>query len=184
LEPSVLVEVCHGDMTEENVDCIVNAANSSLDHASGLAGAIVKKGGQVIQQQSDAYVAKNGKVDEGGVVVTAAGNLPCKHVLHAVGPMWHGGFQGEEVLLGLTVRNCLEKADNMHLQSISIPAISSGIFGFPKEKCAQIMIEMVVQYFAECAGKSFLKQVRFTNFDDRTVDIFLNELKQLSSKEN
>jgi len=166
-------------MTTEDVDAIVNAANASLDHASGLAGAIVKKGGGIIQEESDLYIAKNGKVEEGGIVVTGAGKLPCKNIFHAVGPMWHGGNQGEDIILGMCVRSCLEKADELKLTSISLPAISSGIFGFPKEKCATVMFEMVRSYFQEKEGKTNLKEIRFTNFDDRTVDIFENECTRL-----
>jgi len=169
-------------MTTEDVDAIVNAANASLDHASGLAGAIIKKGGQIIQQESDIYVGKHGKVEEGGVVVTGAGKLPCKHVFHAVGPMWHGGKQGEDIVLGMCVRSCLEKADELKLNSISLPAISSGIFGFPKEKCSSVMFEMVRGYFKEKEGVSSIKEVRFTNFDDRTVDIFEKECISLGGK--
>lgn len=72
------------------------------------------------------YVAAHGRLEEGGVAVTSAGKLPCKHVFHAVGPMWHGGNEGEEIILGMCVRNCLEKADELKLTSISLPAISSG----------------------------------------------------------
>jgi len=178
-DAGLTIQVRHGDMTTEDVDCIVNAANSSLDHASGLAGAIIKKGGEIIQNESDLWVAKNGKVEEGGVVVTGAGKLPCKHIFHAVGPMWHGGNQGEDIILGMCVRSCLEKADEMKLTSISLPAISSGIFGFPKEKCATVMFEMVRSYGKEKQGATNLKEIRFTNFDDRTVDIFENECKNL-----
>jgi len=174
---SILVR--HGDMTTEEVDAIVNAANSSLDHASGLAGAIVKKGGECIQQESDIWIASHGRVDEGGIVITSSGKLPCKHVFHAVGPMWHGGNEGEEIILGMCVRGCLEKADELKLNSISLPAISSGIFGFPKEKCASVMFDMVRMYAKEKQGSTYLKEVRFTNFDDRTVDIFENECKKL-----
>jgi len=178
-ESGISIQVRHGDMTTEDVDAIVNAANSSLDHASGLAGAIIKKGGYSIQNESDNYVAKHGKVEEGGVVVTKAGNLPCKHIFHAVGPMWHGGNQGEDILLGMCVRSCLEKAEELKLTSISLPAISSGIFGFPKEKCATVMFEMVRAYAKENQGKTSLTEIRFTNFDDRTVDIFEKECNQV-----
>jgi len=178
-DSGMTIQVRHGDMTTEEVDCIVNAANASLDHASGLAGAIIKKGGEVIQNESDIWVAKNGKVEEGGLVITGAGKLPCKHVFHAVGPMWHGGNEGEEIILGMCVRSCLEKADEMKLNSISLPAISSGIFGFPKEKCATVMFDMVRSYAKEKQGKTNLTLVRFTNFDDRTVDIFEKECMKL-----
>jgi len=178
-EGEISIQVRHGDMTTEEVDAIVNAANSSLDHASGLAGAIIKKGGEIIQQESDIYVSKHGKIEEGGLVVTSAGKLPCKYVFHAVGPMWHGGKEGEEIILGMTVRSCLEKADELKLARISISAISSGIFGFPKEKCATIMFDMARGYIKEKAGKTSLKEIRFTNFDDRTVDIFEKECNKI-----
>jgi len=175
------IAVRHGDMTEELVDCIVNAANSSLDHASGLAGAIIKKGGDIIQHESDMYVAKNGKLEVGGVAVTTSGRLPCKHILHAVGPTWRGGNEGEEIFLQMTVRTCLDKAEELKAASISLPAISSGIFGFPKEKCATIMFDIAVQYIKEKGSKTTLKEIRFTNFDDKTVDLFNAECKRLNS---
>jgi len=175
----VAIQVRHGDMTTEEVDCIVNAANASLDHASGLAGAIIKKGGKVIQDESDLHIAKFGKLEEGGVAVTSSGTLPCKHVLHAVGPMWHGGKEGEEIVLGMTVRSCLEKANQLKCTSISLPAISSGIFGFPKEKCASVMFEMAQQFCKEMGTKNTLTQIRFTNFDDKTVELFDLECKRI-----
>jgi len=170
-------------MTEENIDCIVNAANSSLDHASGLAGAIVKKGGKSIQDESDMWVAKNGKLEEGGVVVTKAGNLVCKNIIHAVGPIWHNGRDGEEILLGMTVRSCLDKAEAMKATGIALPAISSGIFGFPKEKCATIMFDMVLEYL-KSTPQTQLKEIRFTNFDDKTVDIFEIECLQRGGRKS
>jgi putative ATPase len=131
-----------GDMTTENVDAIVNAANEKLDHVSGLAGSIVKKGGEIIQVESDNLIweRRSMPLEEGDVAVTTAGRLPAKHVIHAVGPVWHGGKNGEEVILHLAVSNVLSKAEEMKLASVSIPAISSGIFGFPKPLCCQIVI--------------------------------------------
>lgn len=113
--------------------------------------------------------------------------------MHAVGPIWHGGKEGEEILLGMTVRSCLEKATELKCKSISLPAISSGdflqfcsifiyflgIFGFPKEKCATIMFEMAQNYVKEMAGKTPLTEIRFTNFDDKTVELFDKECKRL-----
>lgn len=119
-------------------------------------------------------------MDDGGVVVTSSGKLPCKYVFHAVGPIWHGGKEGEEIILSMCVRNCLEKADELGLEKISLPAISSGIFGFPKEKCAETMFDITLQYIQE--GKTKLKEIRFTNFDDRTVDIFEKECKKRMSE--
>jgi len=181
-----VIEVKHGDLTEEIVDCIVNAANSSLDHASGLAGSIKKKGGEIIQKESDDYVKKNGRLEEGCVAVTTAGNLPCKHIIHAVGPMYHDGNQGEPILLAMVVTGCLETATNLKLSSISMPAISSGIFNFPKDRCAQIMFETTIQFLKtqQSQGTNSLKRIAFTNFDDKTVEIFKQEANKLNSTKN
>jgi len=123
-----VIQVRSGDMTKEKVDVIVNAANRQLDHASGLAGAIVKKGGDIIQIESDIHIHENGKVHDGDIVVTGAGELPAKKVIHAVGPIWHDGIENEELLLRQCVWKSLKKTQELGFSSISIPAISSGIF--------------------------------------------------------
>eukprot|EP00455_Lapot_gusevi_P040535 TRINITY_DN4593_c0_g1_i1.p1 TRINITY_DN4593_c0_g1~~TRINITY_DN4593_c0_g1_i1.p1 ORF type:complete len:292 (+),score=55.49 TRINITY_DN4593_c0_g1_i1:96-971(+) len=175
------IQVRLGDMTCENVDCIVNAANGQMIHASGLAGAIVKKGGQIIQQQSYQYIRQHGDVDEGMCMHTSAGNLPCRYVIHSVGPMWRGGGMGEEMLLQMAVRNCFEEAEKLNARSISLPAISSGIFGFPKDRCARIMWDTALEYIRENHAKATcLREIRFTNFDDETVMFFLTYHQQLA----
>ena len=120
------IQVRMGDLTKENVDTIVNAANSYLDHAAGLAGAIVRNGGAIIQQESDAIVRRKGRLDTGAVEVTSAGRLPCKKVLHAVGPIWKDGKSGEEMYLQICVRACLDVAEELKLTSIAMPAIRYG----------------------------------------------------------
>jgi len=172
------IQVRHGDMTEEDVGAIVNAANKHLDHASGLAGAIRIKGGPIIQQESDAYILKNGPLEEGAVVSLSSGNLKCKHVLHAVGPMWNGGQYGEPVYLSMCIRGCLDKANELKVTSISMPAVSTGIFKFPKPTCAEIMFNTVLHYFAEEKGKTTVNEVRFTNYDDDTVLVFKKEFEK------
>ena len=142
------------------------------------------------------WVNKHGRVDDGFVVVTTAGKLPCKHVFHSVGPIWRGGNEGEEIILGMAVRGCLEKAQEMKLTSISLPAISSGInsesrslfildflgiFGFPKDLCAKIMFEITIAFIKENKGTT-INQVRFTNFDDKTVDLFDKECTKLKAQ--
>jgi O-acetyl-ADP-ribose deacetylase len=171
----------HGDMTEEDVDVIVNAANQSLDHASGLAGAIVKKGGRIIQDESDTHYHRVGKIDVGSLHVTTAGRLKAKHVFHAVGPIWRGGREGEEMLLEVCVRTVLDRMEEMNLASVSLPAISSGIFNFPKKRCAEIMIDMALTHFRE-TEKSSIREVRLCNFDDETVGIFEKELRAAAAK--
>eukprot|EP01120_Amphizonella_sp_Union-15-10_P009367 TRINITY_DN352_c0_g1_i1.p1 TRINITY_DN352_c0_g1~~TRINITY_DN352_c0_g1_i1.p1 ORF type:complete len:234 (-),score=42.31 TRINITY_DN352_c0_g1_i1:112-813(-) len=170
---STSVEIRLGDLTTEVVDAIVNAANSSLDHASGLAGAIVKKGGQIIQDLSDIYVAERGRLQDGCVATTVSGSLPCKHVIHAVGPVWKNGKFGEEAVLSMTIRNVLEEAERLDVTSLSIPAISTGIFGFPKYLCASVMLDVIIKFLSENPTK--LKSIRLTNFDEETVSCFERE---------
>eukprot|EP00019_Armaparvus_languidus_P012390 CAMPEP_0168582838 /NCGR_PEP_ID=MMETSP0420-20121227/2207_1 /TAXON_ID=498008 /ORGANISM="Pessonella sp." /LENGTH=134 /DNA_ID=CAMNT_0008617375 /DNA_START=225 /DNA_END=626 /DNA_ORIENTATION=+ len=133
-------------MTLEDSNVIVNAANTSLDHASGLAGAIVRKGGDEIQDDSDKYIQENGRLDVGQAIIADGHGLPAKYVIHVAGPTWKGGEEGEELLLQVAVRASLDLAENHSCQSISLPAISSGIFGVPKTVCAKVMFDTVIQF--------------------------------------
>lgn len=165
------IQVRLGDLTQEEVDAIVNAANAQLAHGGGVAGAIVRRGGYAIQEESNRWVRQHGPLSSGQVAVTGAGHLPSKFVIHAVGPVWQGGGQNEDQLLRLAVWNSLLKAHELQLTSMSIPAISSGIFGFPKERCAKILITAAVDFCVH-HPKSTLREIRFTNFDELTVGIF------------
>jgi putative ATPase len=170
-----------GDLTQENVDAIVNAANNHLAHGGGVAGAIVRAGGYVIQEESSRWVREHGAVLTGQVAVTSAGKLPSKYVIHAVGPVWNGGRQNEDELLRQAAWHSLLKAHEMGLTSISMPAISSGIFGFPKERCAKILVKAALD-FCDQYAESTLREIRFTNFDDLTAGLFESELHGLSGK--
>ena len=170
------------------MDAIVNAANKVLEHASGLAGAIVKEGGKIIQQESnDLFYKNNGKpFPDGTVVVTGAGKMACKFVFHAVGPVWPGSRKTEPTLytvqedidLELCISNSIKEAEARQLKSLSFPAISSGIFGYPKERCAVVLFNAVEKHFLKNDSIKTLQEVRFTNFDDKTVDIFEAEFKK------
>lgn len=160
--------VVHGDLTAENVDAIVNAANSYLQHGGGVAGAIVRKGGRVIQEQSD----RIGHVPTGGAAATDAGALPCRRVIHAVGPRWGEG--DEDTKLRGAIEAALTIAETEGLASVSMPAVSSGIFGFPKERCATVLFGTVLDHFAAHPG-GLIREVRFCNFDRPTVEVFLAE---------
>lgn len=164
-----------GDLTLEKVDAIVNAANSHLSHGGGVAGAIVARGGIEIQRESDQWIKKHGLVATGEVAVTNAGSLPCRFIIHAVGPVWHGGSQGEDELLYAAITHSLEKAQHLGLKSIAIPAISSGIFGFPKERNAQIIIRAVLD-FCRNNPASVLREIRLTNIDPLTSDLLKEAL--------
>lgn len=131
----------------------------------------------MIQVESDIYFSEHGPLQEGEIVVLGAHELKCKHVIHAVGPTWQGGNQGEPLLLEMCVKACLVKANEMGLKSISLPAISTGIFRFPKPTCAAIMFQCVMD-FVKDKKECSLKEIRFTNFDDETVGIFKSEFER------
>ncbi|MFL7867583.1 MAG: macro domain-containing protein, partial [Anaerolineales bacterium] len=128
-------QTVQGDITTEAVDAIVNAANRHLQHGGGVAGLIVRRGGAVIQQESDAWVQKYGPINPAAPAYTFSGNLPCKYVIHAVGPIWGEG--DEDAKLSTAVSASLQLAGKLNLVSISMPAISTGIFGFPMERAAK-----------------------------------------------
>jgi O-acetyl-ADP-ribose deacetylase (regulator of RNase III) len=164
------LQIVQGDITQEAVDAIVNAANSQLQHGGGVAGVIVRKGGREIQQESNAWIQEHGPVSHAEPAYTSAGRLPCRYVIHAVGPVW--GYGDEDTKLSAAVSGSLKLADALELESISLPAISTGIFGFPKERAAKIIFETIARYFLD-HPESDLMQVRLTLFDQATVDVFL-----------
>ena len=155
----------HGDITEEKVDAIVNAANSHLKHGGGVAAAISRKGGSSIQQESDEI----GFVDVGKAAVTGGGNLPAKYVIHAVGPRWGEGDEDEK--LKNAVFASLNLGNEKECSSISMPAISAGIFGFPKDRCAEILIQNIIEYIRSNPN-STLNEVRICLFDQPTLRAF------------
>jgi O-acetyl-ADP-ribose deacetylase (regulator of RNase III) len=134
------VKVIQGDITEVEADVIVNAANSYLQHGGGVALAISRKGGPTIQRESDEYVRKHGPIPTGGVAVTSAGKLRARYVIHAVGPKF--GMEGDEKLEE-AVRNSILKAVELGARSVALPAISTGIYGYPYSRCAQITAKVL-----------------------------------------
>lgn len=162
--------IVQGDITQEAVDAIINAANSHLQHGGGVAGVIVRQGGQVIQQESDTWVQAHGPVSHAAPAYTSAGRLACKYVIHAVGPIWGEG--DEDAKLCAAVRGSLKLADELKLESISMPAISTGIFGFPKDRAVKIIFDVITDYCLD-QPESGLMQVRLTLFDQSTIDVFL-----------
>ncbi|MGC8583795.1 MAG: ADP-ribose-binding protein [Thermoproteus sp.] len=138
--PGVSVELVVGDITELEADAIVNAANSYLEHGGGVAGAIVRKGGYEIQEESREWVRRHGPVPVGGVAVTGAGRLKAKYVIHAVGPRC--GVEPVEKI-GEAVENAIMKAEELGLRSVALPAISTGIFGCPYGEAARLTAEAV-----------------------------------------
>jgi O-acetyl-ADP-ribose deacetylase (regulator of RNase III) len=167
-----ILRLVHGDITEERVDAIVNAANPNLQHGGGVAGAIVRKGGWEIQEESN----KIGYVPVGHAAMTGAGKLHAKAVIHAVGPRWGEGDEDEK--LRSAVLSALRMASDSGMRSISLPAISSGIFGFPKDRCASIIVRTVMEFLE---SGSPLEEVRITIIDRETLRFFEEEFDKLES---
>ncbi len=165
---SIELVVTMGDITEERVDAIVNAANENLNHGGGLAAAIVRKGGHIIQEESN----KLGRVPTGQARATTGGKLHAKYVIHAVGPRWIGGDKGEEALLRSAVRSALEEASILRVRSIAFPAISTGIFGYPVEPAAHAIISEIVSYLKYKSSNSSLRLVKIVLFDKPTYEVF------------
>lgn len=161
-----------GDITGRDVDAIVNAANSHLQHGGGVAGAIVRKGGQVIQDESD----RIGFVPVGNAALTTAGKLPAKFVIHTVGPRMGEG--DEDNKLKSAALSTMNLAAEKGLKSISMPAVSSGIFGFPKDRCARILVGEAGKFFMEHPD-SPLEVVEFCIFDELTLNYFKQEFDKL-----
>jgi O-acetyl-ADP-ribose deacetylase (regulator of RNase III) len=163
-----------GDITERDTDAIVNAANSYLQHGGGVAGAIVRKGGQIIQDESD----KIGFVPVGHAAITTAGKLPAKYVIHAVGPRMGEGDEDNKLISA--ARSSLQLASEKGLRSISMPAVSSGIFGFPKDRCAAILVGEAKR-FLEARSDSSVEVIEFCLFDENTLSHFQREFDKLLS---
>lgn len=167
-----VLELVEGDITEMETDAIVNAANAQLVLGGGVAGAIKRKGGPKIQAECNEI----GGTFVGGAVITTGGNLKAKHVIHAVGPRMGEG--DEDRKLKNATLNSLKLADENHLGSISFPAISAGIFGFPIERCAEIMLDTTIEYLK---GKTGLKKVIFCLFGRDSYDVFASRLEKETS---
>ena len=172
------IEIVTGDITDESTDAIVNAANSHLQHGGGVAAAIVRAGGYEIQRESNEYVKKHGIVPTGQAAVTGAGSLKAKYVIHAVGPVWRGGDSGEEDLLFKAVYNALMRAHELEIESVSMPAISMGIFGFPKDKGTRIMLRAIEKFFEDHPDSS-VKRVRIVNLFDEMSEEFVKAAKEV-----
>ena len=164
---NTIIKLEREDITEMSVDAIVNAANKKLQHGGGVARAIVSKGGYIIQEESN----KIGEIGVGEAAITTAGNLKAKYVIHAVGPRMGEGDEDDK--LKNATLNSLMLADEYNFRSIAFPAISTGVFGYPKDKCAKIMINTAINYSKK---DTELKTIIFTLIDERTYNIFQKEL--------
>ena len=168
-----------GDITAETTEAIVNAANKHLQHGGGVAGVIAQRGGPTIQDQSDQWVRKHGPVTHERPAWTSGGNLPARYVIHAVGPVWGEG--DEDAKLNAAVSGSLKVADELQLRSITFPAISTGIFGFPKRRAAEIIYEAIQAYFT-AQDASGIEEVRVVLYDQSTLEIFLDRWRELQAQ--
>lgn len=175
IHPNHYLKLIHGDLTEANVDVIVNAANAQLRHGGGVAGAIVRKGGRMIQRESDDWIREHGPVTQNRPALTTAGELPAQFVIHAVGPVWGEG--NEEQKLHSAVYHALALADARHLKSIALPAISTGIFGFPKELGARTILDAILNFLQE-HPETGLSEIQIVLIDQSSVDVFARVFHQ------
>ena len=166
------LELIQSDITDLSTDAIVNAANEHLAHGGGVAGVISRRGGPAIQRESDAWVRQHGRVPTGSAAITSGGRLKARYVIHAVGPVYDGTPRSAE-LLASAVRAALRLADEHGLKSIALPAISTGIFGYPMAAAAGVMLRAAIAYLE---GEAGLERVIFCLYGQRAFDAFAREL--------
>jgi O-acetyl-ADP-ribose deacetylase (regulator of RNase III) len=169
-----ILELEQGDITLQQTDAIVNAANSRLAGGGGVDGAIHRRGGPAIMAETDERYPEG--CPTGSAVISGAGDLPCKYVIHAVGPVWRGGNRGEADLLAGAYRRCLELAVEHDCRSIAFPALSTGAYGYPKEQAAKISLAAAVAFLRE-RGKP--ERVRFVLFDAAAYGVFEKVMESL-----
>lgn len=169
-----MIDLVQGDITKVQVDAIVNAANTSLLGGGGVDGAIHRAGGKNILEECRQLNEKHGGCKVGEAVITTGGNLPAKYVIHAVGPVWHGGKNDEETLLSSAYKNSLELALEHGVKTIAFPNISTGIYHFPKEHAAQVAIK-TVEDFLDTTDK--IAKVVFVCFDDENYTVYKDLLQ-------
>ncbi|MCX7770320.1 MAG: O-acetyl-ADP-ribose deacetylase [Proteobacteria bacterium] len=162
-----------GDITEEEVDAIVNAANPTLLGGGGVDGAIHAKGGPKILEECK----KIGGCKPGEAVITTGGNLKAKYVIHTVGPIWHGGSNGEEEILKRAYINSLKIAKHNKVKTISFPSISTGAYGYPVELASKVALSSIIDFIK---GDDFFEEVRMVLFKEKDYHVYLRALESLS----
>lgn len=163
------IELIKGDITKIKADAIVNAANSSLMGGGGVDGAIHRAGGPAILEECRKIIARQGSCKTGEAVITTAGNLPAKFVIHTVGPVWNDGRKNEASLLAACYQNSLNLAIDHNLSSIAFPNISTGVYGYPKKEAAEIALKTVMVYLKQ---DTFISKVYFVCFDEENYQLY------------
>ena len=170
------MDLIKGDITKVKVDAIVNAANTSLLGGGGVDGAIHRAGGPEILNECRKIVARQGGCKTGEAVITTAGNLPARFVIHTVGPVWNGGDKGEEKKLTDCYRNSLQLAVDNRCSTIAFPNISTGVYRFPKDAAAQIAVHTVADFLD---ANETLGKVIFVCFDEESYELISKEMMLL-----
>ena len=165
-----------GDITKQDTDAIVNAANSSLMGGGGVDGAIHRAGGPAILDACKQIVAERGSLPAGQAVSTTGGKLPAGFVIHTVGPVWHGGSQQEPQALASCYRESLRVADQLQLVSVAFPSISTGVYGYPINKAAPVAVGTCAENLPQCRR---VREVRFILFDEQTFDAYVGAAEKL-----
>jgi O-acetyl-ADP-ribose deacetylase (regulator of RNase III) len=169
---TAVLELVEGDITQQTVDAIVNAANTTLLGGGGVDGAIHRAGGPTILEEC----RKVGGCSTGEAVITTGGNLPAKRVIHTVGPIWHGGSHREPELLQSAYNNALIQAEQNKLLSIAFPSISTGAYRFPMDKASRIALSTIIDYLK---GTTTIKAVRFVLFGRAAREAYEKTLHHL-----
>ncbi|MBP7556428.1 MAG: O-acetyl-ADP-ribose deacetylase [Chitinophagaceae bacterium] len=163
------IEIIRGDITQQNVDAIVNTANTSLMGGSGVDGAIHRAGGPAILEECRAIVARQGKCPAGEAVITTGGLLPARFVIHTVGPVWNGGKKKEAMVLSSCYRNSLQLAAAHAVDSIAFPNISTGVYRFPKPEAADIALATVREMLSQLES---IDRLLFVCFDEENYNLY------------
>jgi O-acetyl-ADP-ribose deacetylase (regulator of RNase III) len=163
------IQLIQGDITAVEADGVVNPANSQLMHGGGLAGTLARKAGPALQQESTAWVREHGPVSHSSPAYTGPGDLPFQAVIHAVGPVWGSGDEPEK--LQAAVLGSLERALELELKSLAIPAISTGIFGYPLQEAAQVILRTVGDFASQGRSRK-LSRILIVLYDDRASAVF------------
>lgn len=167
-----------GDITQQDTEVIVNAANSSLMGGGGVDGAIHRAGGPIILEECKEIIAEKGRLPTGQSVITNGGNLKAKYVIHTVGPVWSGGNKNEPQLLKNCYQNSLQLSMDRGYKTISFPSISTGVYSYPIDQASRIAIQAVVDFLNK---NDFFEQVYFVLFDSTTFQNYRSALSEIVS---
>ena len=179
---NVRISLALGDITRQDTDAVVNAANPSLGGGGGVDGAIHRAGGPAISKECHQIITNQGKLPRGKAVITTGGNLKAKYVIHTVGPIWSGGKKGEVEILESAYRESLKIAAANNLTSVSFPSIGTGAYGYPVDKAAKVAVRAVASFLKE--KPTSLREITFVLFDSQAYQSYHSALHELEEEES